>query len=220
MIVFAVYFTTIFVLFIIIILERMKNQISVKVVKGNILGVKAQGMVVPQFADKMSLTGVAGALVSCGHYCGVHDYALAARQAKLPFGYSFTTDGAEGLKMLNVSVLGVPVGEAFNIMQLATYAALTEAEKCGLSTVAMPALGTGQSGSLSFKQSAKAMLSAIEVYGEQHPQSSLRKIVICLFKSESAFKVYNEVACKKNYRRYLNRELKIWNDANRRNMMM
>ncbi len=198
----------------------MKNQISVKVVKGNILGVKAQGMVVPQFADKMSLTGVAGAFVNGGHYCGMRDYALAAQQVRIPFGYSLVTDGAEGLKMLNVSVLGVPAPDAFNIMQLATYAALVEAGKCELSTVAMPALGTGKSGTLSFEQSAKAMLSAIEIYGEEYPQSSLQEIVICLFKSENAFKTYKEVVYKKNYRRYLNRELKIWNNANYRNLMM
>lgn len=93
------------------------------------MSVDAKGFVVPQFADKMSLTGVSGILSQNGHFCGIRDYAVVARQRRLPFGYSFVTDGRDGVKMLNVSLLGVSAPDAFGMVQLSTFAALAEAEK-------------------------------------------------------------------------------------------
>lgn len=105
------------------------KKISVEIVQGNVLSVDAKGFVVPQFADKMSLTGVSGILSQNGHFCGIRDYAVVARQRRLPFGYSFVTDGRDGVKMLNVSLLGVSAPDAFGMVQLSTFAALAEAEK-------------------------------------------------------------------------------------------
>ena len=164
------------------------KKISVEIVQGNVLSVDAKGFVVPQFADKMSLTGVSGILSQNGHFCGIRDYAVLARQRRLPFGYSFVTDGR------------------------------AEAEKNGLDRIVMPALGTGKSGSLSFTRSAKAMLSAIESYAPL-AQGFLKNVTICIFKGDKAFRDYKNVAGKKSYRAYVNDELEIWNEVNRRSLM-
>lgn len=194
------------------------KKISVEIVQGNVLSVDAKGFVVPQFADKMSLTGVSGILSQNGHFCGIRDYAVVARQRRLPFGYSFVTDGRDGVKMLNVSLLGVSAPDAFGMVQLSTFAALAEAEKNGLDRIVMPALGTGKSGSLSFTRSAKAMLSAIESYAPL-AQGFLKNVTICIFKGNKAFRDYKNVAGKKSYRAYVNDELEIWNEVNRRSLM-
>ena len=147
-----------------LIIGNMK-KISVEIVQGNVLSVDAKGFVVPQFADKMSLTGVSGILSQNGHF-----------------------------------------------------AALAEAEKNGLDRIVMPALGTGKSGSLSFTRSAKAMLSAIESYAPL-AQGFLKNVTICIFKGDKAFRDYKNVAGKKSYRAYVNDELEIWNEVNRRSLM-
>ena len=138
--------------------------------------------------------------------------SLPAR--RLPFGYSFVTDGRDGVKMLNVSLLGVSAPDAFGMVQLSTFAALAEAEKNGLDRIVMPALGTGKSGSLSFTRSAKAMLSAIESYAPL-AQGFLKNVTICIFKGDKAFRDYKNVAGKKSYRAYVNDELEIWNEVRR-----
>ena len=169
------------------------KKISVEIVQGNVLSVDAKGFVVPQFADKMSLTGVSGILSQNGHFCGIRDYAV-------------------------VALLGVSAPDAFGMVQLSTFAALAEAEKNGLDRIVMPALGTGKSGSLSFTRSAKAMLSAIESYAPL-AQGFLKNVTICIFKGDKAFRDYKNVAGKKSYRAYVNDELEIWNEVNRRSLM-
>lgn len=194
------------------------NEIDVKIRKCNILALGAKGIVVPQFADNMCLTGVAGIVSHGGHYRGLLDYAIAARQMRLPYGYALTTKGCKGVKLINLSLLGVPEAEAFNMVQLATFSALAEAEKQGLSSIAVSALGTGKSGSLGFKKSAKAMLSAIESY-QEYAQGCLKKVSICLFKSDNAFAAFNHVMETKEYSAYLNRELDTRNQLNRDKLM-
>ncbi len=92
------------------------NEIDVKIRKCNILALGAKGIVVPQFADNMCLTGVAGIVSHGGHYRGLLDYAIAARQMRLPYGYALTTKGHKNVKLINVSLLGVPEAEAFNMV--------------------------------------------------------------------------------------------------------
>ncbi len=194
------------------------KKISVEIVKGSILNVEAKGLVVPQFADGMSSIGVSGNLVFSGHFCAVRDYALAASQKRLPFGYPLVTDGGKGIKVFNVSLLGVSPSEAFKMVQLATFAVLNEAEKNGIDKIAMPALGTGKSGSLSFSGSAKAMLSAIESY-RPLAQGFLKQVIICIFKGDKPFREYQKVCGKESYRAFVTDELEIRNEVNRRSLM-
>lgn len=60
-----------------LIIGNMK-KIFVEIVQGNVLSVDAKGFVVPQFADKMSLTGVSGILSQNGHF------AVSAIMPSLP----------------------------------------------------------------------------------------------------------------------------------------
>ncbi len=194
------------------------KKISVEIVQGNILDVDAKGFVVSQFADKASLTGISEILCKNGHFCGLRDYDIVARQKRLPFGYSFVTDGCDGIKIVNISLLGVRGPDAFNMVQLATFAALAEAEKNGLDKIAMPVLGTGLNGSLCLARSAKAVLSAIESYLPL-AQGFLKNVTICVFEDDKAFRSYKNVMGKKSYRAYVNNELEIWNEVNRRSLM-
>lgn len=47
----------------------------------------------------------------------------------------------------------------------------------------------------------------------------MKNVTICIFKGDKAFRDYKNVAGKKSYRAYVNDELEIWNEVNRRSLM-
>lgn len=202
-------------------MKKEERKIDVKVVKGSILNVNARGLVVPQFTYDMSLAGVSGGVARSGHYRAVFDYGIAARQMRMPFGYALVTNGVEDTKIINVSVLGnCKEKSAFDIVQLATFSALTIAEQNGVSEIAIPALGTGRSGTLSFEQSAQAMLSALETFRCLKSNGLLKKVMICIAKSNKSYTAYWRIAQnRRNYEAYVNDELVVWNDSNHKTLM-
>ena len=62
------------------------------------------------------------------------------------------------------------------------------------------------------------MLSAIESY-QECAQGCLKKVSICVFKSDNALAAFNHVMETKEYSAYLNRELDIWYQANHDKLM-
>lgn len=187
---------------------------------GDICEEKTDAIVVPQFSNNFSLTGVSGAVLYSSHYLGILDYGVVSQQVKVPFGYALATDGRNGIKIINVSLLDAAPSQMFSLVQQATFAALMEADKLGLETVSIPALGTGESGCLSFHQSAQAVLSAVYAYFRHVEISSVENVKLCVYKSEKAFKTCRRIFKKGKVRS--EDGSKMWEDcvAVRRRMLV
>ena len=154
------------------------------------------GIVVPQYADRCDLTGVSATLLGSAHGRGILDYDIELRGDELPYGRVLTTSGKRGVKLLNVSLLGAPENFMPKYVFEAVFNALYEAEKLGLKTLVIPALATGQSGCLSFAESAANIFTAIRLYQNVMPIMAegchLREVHIVLH-DIGAFEVFRSV---------------------------
>ena len=165
------------------------NGINVEIVKGDIATVEADAYVVPQYRDHGALTGVAARLISSDCYQAVDAYDIGARYVRYPFGYalSFETGGEKVERLIHVVSLDFPKDKAFELSQLATYSVLCEAERCGIQSLAIPAIATGDGAPLKFSASAAAMFSAMAVFPSK---GVLRNVVIPIWKSEGAYRYF------------------------------
>lgn len=181
------------------------KKINVDVLPGNISTASVDGYVVPQFADTFSLTGVSGTFLKSSSYRAMLDYGKLTGINSLPLGGAVITktEKCRG-RFINVVALGLTKEESFKSIQLATYAALVEAEKNKFTTIAMPALGTGESGHLTFWESANAMLSAISVFSSK---GVLQKIEIYVLHGIEAYTAFLQVVGNKTYLRYVEKGL-------------
>lgn len=177
-----------------------KSEKEITLIMGDVCQEETDAIVVPQFSDNYALTGVSGAVLHSSHYRGILDYGVVSQQVKVPFGYALATDGSNGVKIINVSLLDADPSQMFSLVQQATFAALMEADKLGLETVSFPAMGTGESGCLNFHQSAQAVLSAMYAYLRYAEISSVENIKLCVYKSEKAFKVCRRIFKKGKFR--------------------
>ena len=169
------------------------NQIDVKIVKGDIATIKADGYVVPQYRNDTSKTGVSARIVCSPLYRAVMDYEMIAKYAtQIPFGYAIALPvmvkrDIGPSHLIHVATLGVPEKEAFKTVQLAVWAALKEAERCGLSEIAIPTLGTGENAPLDESMSAKAIMSAIASYKST---GVITKVTIPIFGSGGMYRKF------------------------------
>ncbi|MBR1648090.1 MAG: hypothetical protein IJ689_00650 [Alphaproteobacteria bacterium] len=173
------------------------NGINIEIIKGDIATVAADAYVVPQYRDHISTDGVSGRLLHSSAFRAVLDYGEAAHYMNYPFGYavSFADSSAMCKRVICAVLLGMPQDEAFELVQMAVYFALREAEKHGLHEIAIPALGTGDKMPLDFDKSAIAIVSALAAY--PNPRT-VRRVVIPIVKSGRAYSRF-----RKAVRRYL-----------------
>ena len=162
----------------------------------------AVGIVVPQYANECDMTGVSAILLASRHGTGILDYDVALCGDKLPYGKVLVTSGQKGVKLLNVSLLGAPEEKMPKYVFSAVFNALYEAEKLGVKTLVIPALATGQSGCLSFVESARNIFTAIEFYQHLLPVMvdgcSLQEVRIILH-DEGAFEIFRKVWQQKSF---------------------
>lgn len=78
-----------------------------------------------------------------------------------------------------------------NIIRQATASALQVAEELKIASIAFPALGCGVGG-FSLEQAAKIMHEEASQYLKDHPQTSLKEIIFCLYDNQ-AYNVFKEL---------------------------
>ncbi len=173
--------------------NNLVDGIKVRVCFSDICVMEAEACVVPQFSDRVADTGVAATLLHSGFSRGVLEYEeLFERYGKksLPFGSAFTNNAYTGgyAWLIHVPVLDAAGFEAYDAVIFAVYAALHEADRHNLYDIVIPAIGTGYKGLLSFKQSAKAMLTALKSFRPKN--DTLREIKFVVSKNEAAYKEF------------------------------
>jgi len=171
------------------------NGMIVNIVKGDVATQKAEAYVVPQYCNKLCLTGVSARLVNTDCYAAVNAYEESVKKYANPFGYAMPvkTEGTKAKLLIHSVVLGMPKKteadkkRVFSNVQLATYAALVCAEKHGIKNLVLPALCTGSTGSLTYFDSARAIMSALSVCPTP---KSVRNVTIAILHSDRAYRLF------------------------------
>lgn len=156
------------------------DGMSIGLALGDITAADADAYIVPQFESGASEGGVGGAICRAGAERGVideYETRVKANGGTLEFGTAFVTPahGGRSRKLIHAVSVGSGKEKEFRTIQKAVFNALLAAQQDGtIKTVVCPVLGTGIIGSLSDRQSATAMLSAVSQFNRQHPDSGIK----------------------------------------------
>ncbi|RLI27970.1 MAG: macro domain-containing protein [Candidatus Hecatellales archaeon] len=155
--------------------ERKLANLTVKVLKGNLLEVEAEALVNPANSLLIMGGGVAGAIERFG---GAEIEREARKHAPCPVGKAVAT-GAGKLKAKHV--IHAPTMErpamatSPSKVYQATKAALECAKALNISSIAFPGMGTGVGG-VPFAEAAEAMVKAVKEHAEQG--TSLKEVFL------------------------------------------
>lgn len=162
---------------------------KVNVIVGDITRQSAQGIIVPHFQGEVSYGGVGGAVVRAGGSAALDSaQAMMDRDKKLgQFGSAFLTR-SNGMNeaVINVITVGSGAEHEYQTIRQAVLNGLQVAHDNKLSSVAIPALGTGIIGRLSNEQSSHAIMSAIAEHRRNGGSVSVVSIVIYGDRSQAA----------------------------------
>ncbi len=174
------------------------NEITVAL--GDMTKRAADAYVVPQFTSAASYGGVGGAVARSGGREGLDSFQeFIDAQGEQKFGTVLLTDSGGGAakKLLHVVSVGSDRADEFNTIQTAFYNALKVAEQNGLKEIAAPAMGTGIIGQLTSRQSAKAMMSALNQYAEEGGQPI--KVSFVIYGDQAAYQDFADTLKDKSY---------------------
>ncbi len=158
---------------------RLGNRL-VKVLQGDITRVEADAIVNPANSLMIMGGGVAGAIKRVG---GSIIEEEAMKHAPVPVGKAISTTAGR-LKARYVihaptmerPAMRIPVENVYK----ATRATLIEAERLGIESIALPAMGAGVGG-VSYSDAFKTMLEAIRSHGGERPS----KIILVAWGDEA-----------------------------------
>lgn len=133
--------------------------------------------------------GVAGAIKRKGGQV-IEDEAM--RQGPIPVGEAVVTTGGAlpARYVIHAAAMGQDLVTSATLIHQATCNSLVRAFELGLSSVALPALGTGVGG-FSVRDAAQVMLEATRTTLSAYPQASVRRVQFVLFTPE-AFQAFDE----------------------------
>lgn len=161
-----------------------------ELVQGDITELSTDAIVNPSNTGLVLGGGVSGAIRTKG---GPSIQIEMDKIGRCPVGGAVVT-GAGALKAKYVIHAVGPrrgEGEEDKKLRSATLKSLKRAEELGLSSIAMPAISTGIFG-FPMQNCANIMLSAALDYLESNENTSLKKIVFCLWNDE-AFEIFSKM---------------------------
>ena len=162
------------------------GNIKVTIKRGNIAVEKADCIVVPEFNDCASYGGVGASIADCGMRRGLDIYNAAAQNKPLESGQVMITEsGLKNIKLAHVATVNAEKNEQFRVVFEAVVRLLSEAEKQGIKTIAMPELGTGIIGYLTQEQSARAIFAAVNEYVLHNSKTNIERLTLVIFRSST-----------------------------------
>ncbi len=163
------------------------GNIEITIKRGNIAVEKADCIVVPEFNDCASYGGVGASLTDCGMRKGLDIYNEAVEKKPLESGQVMITEsGLKNIKLAHVATVNAEKDEQFRVVFEAVLRLLAEAEKQGITTIAIPELGTGIIGSLTQEQSARAIFAAVNQFSLHYPNTAINTVKLVIFRSSTA----------------------------------
>jgi O-acetyl-ADP-ribose deacetylase (regulator of RNase III) len=150
---------------------------KIEVVKGDITQVNADAIVNAANNELWMGSGVAGAIKSAGGE--IVEREAIAKGPIMPGQAVYTTAGKLPYKaVIHAAVMGRDLRTSNKLIRQATVATLNIAEKLKLSSLALPAFGTGVGG---FPMKACAHIMTRAVNGYQPLATHLELVLFCLF---------------------------------------
>ncbi|MBM4439953.1 MAG: macro domain-containing protein [Candidatus Rokubacteria bacterium] len=155
---------------------------TVEVQKGDISTMEVDAVVNAANTELVMGTGVAGALKKRG---GVVIEEEATLQAPVEVGEAILTTAGnlKATHVIHAAVMGMDLKTDPAIITKATQAVLALAVKHKLSTLALPALGSGV-GHVPPAQSAEAMMEAVAAHLKTGP-TSLKRVIFVLYQDDA-----------------------------------
>ncbi|MDH3891099.1 MAG: macro domain-containing protein [candidate division Zixibacteria bacterium] len=159
----------------------------VEIVKGDITQVDVDAIVNAANNELWMGAGVAGAIKSTGGE--IIEREAMAKGPIMPGEAVFTTAGKLPHKaVIHAAVMGQDLRTTDKLIRQATIATLNTAENLKLSSLALPAFGTGVGG---FPMKACAYIMTRAVNGYQPLAKHLERVLFCLF-DEYAFQTFKD----------------------------
>ncbi|MDY2830873.1 MAG: macro domain-containing protein [Alphaproteobacteria bacterium] len=155
------------------------KKIDVEIVSANIACMNVDVVVVPEFQGCASYGGVGRAVAQAAAQ-GMHEYDTYAKAQPFSLGSAtLTPAGSVFCRYLaHVVTVGCSREDSFKCIKTAVEKALVLADLKGAKSIAIPAVGTGVIGSLTLKQSAKAVFGAVAEFASLAQNISQVKFVI------------------------------------------
>ena len=155
------------------------EKIEVEIVRANIACMNVDVVVVPEFQGCASYGGVGRAVAQTAAH-GMHEYDTYAKAQPFSLGSAtLTPAGSVFCRYLaHVVTVGCSREDSFKCVKTAVEKALGLADLKGAKSIAIPAIGTGVIGSLTLKQSAKAVFGAVAEFASLAQNISQVKFVI------------------------------------------
>jgi O-acetyl-ADP-ribose deacetylase (regulator of RNase III) len=137
--------------------------------------------------------GVAGAIKRKGGQV-IEDEAV--RQGPIPIGEAVVTGGGtlQARYVIHAAAMGQDLTTHAELIRQATRNSLVRAAELGVTSLALPALGTGVGG-FSMPEAARVMLEAVHTALQDTPQTSLRRVLFVLFTSD-ALQAFDEALAR------------------------
>ena len=174
-----------------IIMEKNEKKcIEIEIYNAGVLSLQAFACVVPQKRTGISLTGVSASIIHSPARDGIIAFQKTIRDKKmLPFGNSTAhhCSGKNYRYLISIPVLGASRLET----EIAIISALARADKIKAESIVIPAINTGESGALSYEESAKITKKAIHKLSEFYVVANLKKILLAL-PNENAYDIYKK----------------------------
>jgi O-acetyl-ADP-ribose deacetylase (regulator of RNase III) len=164
------------------------GQATIAVERGDITGQDVDAIVNPANSSLTMTTGVAAAIKRKG---GVLIEEEALRQGPIEVGDAVLTPGGNlpATHVIHAAAMGPDLKTDADAIGRTTRAVLALADKHRLTSLAMPALGTG-AGQVAPPVAAEAMLSAV-IPHLKSPKTALKRVVFVLFQDE-AFRAFTD----------------------------
>ena len=153
------------------------GKIHVIVKQGNIALENVDCIVIPRTQNGLPYGELANSIKSHGMENGLKAYDEIASQLPFPYGEEMVVpSGKEGIMLSNVSVIGAHTNQQFYAVAKAVLQSLTSADALGAKTVAIPELGTGDTGKFTPEQAAQVVLYGVEMFDTICVENTIQEV--------------------------------------------
>jgi O-acetyl-ADP-ribose deacetylase (regulator of RNase III) len=181
-------------------IARRIGNASVTVRAGNLADLKVDAYVVPHFKDETSYLGVGGAVWRGGAESGMQAHSEHLEQnGPQAFGSILLvpSGGGNARYLIHTTTLHSGPEREYRVVRQAFARALKACEKNKLTSLAGPALGTGDMGRLSHEQSAMTMMNAIA----QRPATAPKLMVhFVIWNNPAQLEAFRDVLMSESFR--------------------
>lgn len=166
--------------------EQKINNINVCLKTGNVAAEDADCIVVPEFRDGASGSGVGYAIETAGMGAGLEAYEKVAQEGFLKDGDAIITEsGKPDVKLAHVVTVSAREDSQFEVVNRSVLKTLETANEVGIKRIALPEIGTGIIDSLTQEQSAKAIFNAVYEFSKNNPSSSVEEVSFVVYRSST-----------------------------------